>query len=180
MAPMPERSDVLISFYRDEYPSESSLSFDGSSTYSLPALDPFTIYNGEQSDVQVEVSGVSFVVSISAFQRLARLPWERIHATAYRLDGASPEAFEKIMDYVLFQALPKRKRMSKDEQEEIISLSQVLDFRQLIHHLQEKRGLASKFSKRRRSSLSCCTAKPSDVETRYGYSVDSAKSFTTF
>ena len=87
-----------------EFPIQHSQSSDSSISYdSLPASDPLVVYPGdERSDVQLEVSGQSFVLSSRDFQKLGSLQWKRIHGSAYRLEDGSPEAFEHVMDYVLY------------------------------------------------------------------------------
>ena len=109
-------SNMLINFHEMDYTNTDSDSSQSSD--SLPAFDPLIQPYSQASanDVQLEVSGNSFVMGAYDFQKLARLPWKRIHASAYRLESSvSPDTFEKCVDYVQCGTLPKRKKMKTSE-----------------------------------------------------------------
>lgn len=115
--------------------SDSSLSYD-----SLTAADPYADYKGSSnSDVQLEVSGNSFVLNSCDFHKLGNLPWKRIHGNAYRLEEGSPEAFEGVMNYVVYDMLPKRKRMNSMEKEELTSMAKTLRLTKLVDHVNKKK-----------------------------------------
>nr|CAB9508951.1 expressed unknown protein [Seminavis robusta] len=123
------------------YSPERSDSFS-SSNESLPTMDPVTTYYPEDmsKDLQLEVSGSCFVLKSCVFHKLAALPWQKIHAAAYRLEGVSPEAFELCLDYILFATLPKRKRMNSNTKEELKTLANNLKLTGLADHMASKRG----------------------------------------
>lgn len=169
-------SDLLISFSEFES-SDSSISF-----VSLPAVDPLMAYPQEvNDDVQLEVSGHCFVLSSRDFQRLAALPWQRIHGAAYRLDDVSPGAFEKCLDFVLFSQLPKKKKMSSDEKQELASVARTLNMTELVNHVSSKRGSAAARTKKRPTTkqqapprkgvfggMFGSRSRTADLETAYG------------
>lgn len=173
-------SEAFVDFFEQSYqlPSTSYLSYSTrSSMSSLPAVDP--VIPDDSADIQVEISGVSFLVSSYAFRQMTRLPWERIHATAYRLEGASPDTFEKTLDFILFRTLPKKKRMTREEQEDLVATAKLLGLSELLSHMQSKKGAGYQKKNRLGSFFGCRNSKASDVESCYGYRQNRPNTFTT-
>jgi hypothetical protein len=131
----------------------------GNSLLSTPSPDfntpSITAHDANKlGDVQVEISGTTFLVSRHAFQKLTPLPWDKLDASAFRLKDASrtaPEAFEKVLDYILFQTLPKRKRMQKDVQGKTLLMSKKLGLHELSDHLSRKKKTSLLFCFRARA-----------------------------
>ena len=133
-------SNMLINFHEMDYTNTDSDSSQSSD--SLPAFDPLiqSYSQASANDVQLEVSGNSFVMGAYDFQKLARLPWKRIHASAYRLDASfSPDSFEKCLDYVQCGTLPKRKHMKSYEKSELTSMAANLGLTDLADHMASKK-----------------------------------------
>lgn len=184
-------TELLITFPDTEafnYGSDSSISFE-----SLPAIDPVQEYSNEaNTDVQLEVAGNSFVLNTRDFQKLAALPWQRIHGGAFRMEGASPEAFAGVVNYVLYGELPKRKKMGADEKEELRSMAQKLNMSELMDHMASKRKGSGKAKsakiapaprkKRFGGLFGCSCGKEAKVEKKYGYTDqrERANTFTTY
>jgi len=123
---------------------DSYSSYSASASGSFVSVDPmvqFSLAPSTEADVQLEVSGNSFVMNPLEFQKLARLPWQRIHASAYRLDASfSPDSFEKCLEYVQMGTLPKCKRMKADEKQELAAMAQALGLGELADHMAGKKG----------------------------------------
>ena len=133
-------NNVLIAL--DDFTLHSCGSTDSSSrgssdhSESLLALDPAAFYPLDvNSDVQLEVSGSSFVLNTCDFQKLAGLPWKRIHGQAFRLEGTSPDVFQMCMDFIVFESLPKKKKMSASDRQELASIAATLKLTALKDHL---------------------------------------------
>lgn len=111
------------------------------SIFSMPPNHTTNDNKEEQinRNVNVDISGTSFVLSSDTFSQLALLPWDRTDSSIYYLN-ASPFVFEKIIDYVLYQALPKKKYLSQNELEELMSLSNGMHLQELLDHLNKIQG----------------------------------------
>ena len=141
--------DLLIDFSSMDfgtYTDDASSSF--SSQESLPHQDPMMQFAPAATpttaeDIQLEVSGNSFVMNRQDFSKLGRLPWKKLAGNAYRLEAAfSPDAFEKCVTFLECGSLPKRKKMKSEEKQEVVSMASALGLSELADHMNgKKRGL---------------------------------------
>jgi len=118
------------------YHSSLSNSYD-----SLPASDPTVAYPQElTTDVQLEVDGATFMLNRQDFARFATLPWLRLNSSAYKLEGHSPEAFTKCVDYVVFNTLPKgRRKMTTTAKNDLFEMASTLGLTELANHVSSKK-----------------------------------------
>ena len=127
-------NDTDCSMHSDETPLADPI-------FAPYTPQPSSNVGTQEEDVLLEVSGNSFIMNAADFQKLARLPWQKIHATAYRLESSlSPDTFEKCVDYIQAGTLPKRKKMKTAEKAELVSTATTLGLRELVVHMNSKKS----------------------------------------
>lgn len=141
---------MLINFSEMDYNAYDNDTDCSMHSDETPLADPiFAPYNPQPStklgapeeDVLLEVSGSSFIMNATDFQKLARLPWQKIHAAAYRLDSSvSPDTFEHCLNYIQCGTLPKRKKMKTAEKAEVATMANTLGLRELVVHMTSKKS----------------------------------------
>jgi hypothetical protein len=100
-------------------------------------------------DIHIQVSGASFILNPTVFRQLEKLPWSLVNNTnddnnvVYSL-GTSPDLFEIILNYVLFESLPNTKLLSQSDIEELEPMVLITGLQGLQNHL-EKKDLRIKF-----------------------------------
>jgi hypothetical protein len=121
----------LLSFdswdYDATYVSSTTNSFADSipSTYSADA------------DVSIQVSGASFTLNQTVFRQLDKLPWSVDECTGVYSLGTSPDLFEIILNYVLFQSLPNFNLLSTSDVEELEPMVLITGLTALHAHLEK-------------------------------------------
>jgi hypothetical protein len=104
-------------------------------------------------DIHIQVSGASFILNPAVFQKLEKLPWTVINFNdnnvMYSL-GTSPDLFEILVNYVLFESLPDMKLLSQSDIEELEPMVLITGLQGLQNHL-EKKDLKNKLLLRNRS-----------------------------
>lgn len=94
-------------------------------------------------DIHIQVSGSSFLLNPTVFRQLEKLPWSLVNNTnddnnvVYSL-GTSPDLFEIILNYVLFESLPSLKLLSKSDIEELDPMVIITGLQGLQNHLEKK------------------------------------------
>jgi hypothetical protein len=100
-------------------------------------------------DIHIQVSGASFTLNPAVFRQLEKLPWSVVRTnnvngnnvtvtTSYSL-GTSPDLFEILLNYVLFESLPDIKLLSSSDMEELEPMVLILSLTGLHAHLINKR-----------------------------------------
>jgi hypothetical protein len=132
---------------------------------SASAKNSFTAPVFATDDIYIQVSGVSFILNPNVFRQLEKLPWSLVNNTnndgnnvMYSL-GTSPDLFEIILNYVLFESLPNLKLLSQSEIEELEPMVLITGLQGLQNHL-EKKALKTKFLRGRSLRRNTSTAAP--------------------
>jgi hypothetical protein len=113
-------------------------------------------------EVNIQVSGASFILNPTVFRQLEKLPWSVINFNdnnvVYSL-GTSPDLFEIILNYVLFESLPDIKLLSQSDIEELEPMVYMTGLQGLQNHL-EKKDLKNKILRSRSFRRNPSTAVP--------------------
>ncbi|KAL7566047.1 hypothetical protein ACA910_011060 [Epithemia clementina (nom. ined.)] len=153
--------------YTDEYGSVQSFDEEHLRTLNIPSAS--TEENSENGTVQVAVSGTLFSVDKEVFSRLKKLPWESSADGSIHSLKTSPDSFEIVLNYLLFQTLPDVRSMSAGDKEELEALASQSGLTELASHATAR----TSFLQRRRSSTTC---QKSDASISIAQAPDSPKS----
>lgn len=138
--------------------SNSSIrSLDTLPTSDPPIMDLTEVSTESNADILLEVAGTSFMIQPEYFQYLVLLPWKRIHSTAYRLEdnhnnnnnnncNVDAETFARILEFIVDEQVPKLKKMSPYEQDDLKKMATYLGLQGLVDHLNGKTTNKSKRS----------------------------------
>jgi hypothetical protein len=138
--------------------SSASTSSSTSASSMTPVFDT--------GDIHIQVSGASFILNPTVFRQLEKLPWsinvnnsnnDENHVV-YSL-GASPDLFEIMLNYVLFESLPNVKLLSQSDIEELEPMVLITGLQGLQNHL-EKKDLKSNFLRNRSFCRNATAAVP--------------------
>jgi hypothetical protein len=133
-----------------------SASASVSSSFSAPVF--------ATDDIHIQVSGASFILNPTVFRQLEKLPWSLVNNTnddnnvVYSL-GTSPDLFEILLNYVLFESLPNMKLLSQSDIEELEPMVLITGLQGLQNHL-EKKDLKNKLLGSRSFRRNASTALP--------------------
>jgi len=91
-------------------------------------------------DVTVLVSGTPFNLHPKLFAKMARLPWQLTSKEGKYSLTTSPDIFEILLNYLLFDILPDSNQLSTAELEELEPMALILELYPLEQHLTKRRG----------------------------------------
>jgi hypothetical protein len=134
----------------DPHHHHRSSSASSSSSFTAPVF--------ATDDIHIQVSGASFILNPTVFRQLENLPWSLVsncndeNNVVYSL-GTSPDLFEIVLNYVLFESLPNMKLLSQSDIEELEPMVLITGLQGLQNHL-EKKDLKTKFFRRNTASTS--------------------------
>lgn len=127
----------LLSFDSWDYDAGSTLMSSTTNSFDTGATILSAAPSHDEDDVCIQVSGASFNVNPAIFRQLSKLPWSVDAKTGVYSLGTSPDHFEILLNYILFESLPDKKLLSSSDSEELETMVIILGLNGLQQHLEK-------------------------------------------